>query len=358
MAHEILTMPESANEQAIIRIAASLEGLEQFPLPMANGMTLVMGLVPDPRDGTRMTVSGCHRSPELALAACAGEAAEFIAQCERPQEACLELDRLPKWNDDKNLRVPIQSKDWMIAKDLSDGGHIAVPGCLARYHPSSAHLDISTGCAAGPTRNDATFHGLREIIERDALSRWRDESIAPYALEPSPRLARWIDSARQNPSARQVALLDIGMDGPLPVVIALSHDADGRNLCTGSCAHPDPEACATGALRELFQMEFGLQLARFKEENLGSTGLSEPDKDLLSNADGLFDRPDQFKPSGQKTRDMDADRLSGGASTQHIAAYFSARGQRCAVADLSASAGLCVVKTFIEGLDTPIRRYS
>ena len=56
----------------------------------------------------------------------------------------------------------------------------------------------------------------------------------------------------------------------MPVVCALSRDADGRGLALGLKAALDPAAAAMGALMELLQMELALEMARHREARGGA----------------------------------------------------------------------------------------
>ena len=121
----------------------------------------------------------------------------------------------------------------------------------------------STGCAAGPDRETALAVALRECVERDAVALWwhggRPGAALPLEVidAQQPRLYWWLHQR-----LRRTLLLDLTSDIGLPVVAAVSADADGRVVATGTAARPQIADAALAAVTEMVQTEVGMELAR------------------------------------------------------------------------------------------------
>ena len=113
----------------------------------------------------------------------------------------------------------------------------------------------------------ARLAGLLELIERDAAAAWWREGVRP----------RQADAAGIATAADELGRLRAGAAAPrptgflvleaalgVPVVCAMSSDADGRGLAFGLKAAPGVAAAASGALAELMQMELALEMARHR----------------------------------------------------------------------------------------------
>ena len=125
-----------------------------------------------------------------------------------------------------------------------------------------------------------------ELIERWVAGRWWSGALPPF--EPEPVTARAFVEAqarwpRLAPRRTELVLLAHG-DMP-PVAVAWSAETVERGLCFGlACRMSGPEA-ARAALRELYQMEFGLDVARHRAAH--GTALTGTDRVVLERADGL-----------------------------------------------------------------------
>jgi ribosomal protein S12 methylthiotransferase accessory factor len=119
-------------------------------------------------------------------------------------------------------------------------------------------FEVSNGCALGNCLEEAIFHGLLEVIERDAFL------LAWYAQLKVPRLAlssltdpqvRLLVEHLQYHSGYTIHALNITLDHALPCVCLLGVDEPGRagmpkvHIVTG--VHPHPEQAVFRALREL-----------------------------------------------------------------------------------------------------------
>lgn len=157
----------------------------------------------------------------------------------------------------------------VTAVDLLSRAAVAVPAqavyldCAAVLAETLQEEANSTGCAAGPDRETALATALRECVERDAVALWwhggRPGAALPLEVidAQQPRLYWWLHQRR-----RRTLLLDLTSDIGLPVVVAVSADADGRVVATGTAARPLIADAALAAVTEMVQTEVGIDLAR------------------------------------------------------------------------------------------------
>ncbi|MEJ2885784.1 TOMM precursor leader peptide-binding protein [Actinomycetospora aeridis] len=150
-----------------------------------------------------------------------------------------------------------EETDWSPLWSLRDGAARWLPTAML-YHgapgPSWAFAD-SSGCAAGPTRDEAIRGGLLELVERDAVALWW------YHRTPMPAVDLTADAdgrrARDAHGAlgREVWALDLTTDLGVPVVAAVSaarrHGVPTDRVMLGLGADPDPSTALHRALGEL-----------------------------------------------------------------------------------------------------------
>jgi len=161
---------------------------------------------------------------------------------------------LPK-NVDPNSTIP-----WVWGYDIIRDEPVLVPA-HAVFHP----LDMShgqfmrthtNGIASGNMLEEAVFHALAELIERDA---W---SLAEATRNGGPvvgnitdeRCLQVIESFRE--AGVEVIVRDITSDIRLPTIVAICDDVklkDPTLLCTGAGTHTCPEIAVLRALTEVAQ---------------------------------------------------------------------------------------------------------
>lgn len=141
--------------------------------------------------------------------------------------------------------------------------------------------------AAWPDPAGALIGAAFEAAERISCGLWWAGRNPPRLPEPaaSEAMARAAIAWRRAP-ARPLGLLDVTLPGSLPAAVAWSCQrgtTDG--LCFGTAAAPTIVEAACSALRELVQMEFGLETARA----LSATGvaLEERERETLRRAETL-----------------------------------------------------------------------
>lgn len=216
-------------------------------LPVAEGVTGLKPRLP----------AGRGLRPQQALLSAGAEAVEL--------RASLAMHHLP-------ALAALPRRDglaMLAATDLQSGASVALPAqsvfldCAAVLGEPLVTDACSTGCAAGATPEQARQAALWECIERDAVALWWHGGAAPGPLpleliDPAqPRLFWWLEQR-----ARSTRLLDLTSDIGLPVVAAVSADADGRSVAVGTAARPDRAAAALAAVTEMIQTEAGMAQAR------------------------------------------------------------------------------------------------
>jgi ribosomal protein S12 methylthiotransferase accessory factor len=159
---------------------------------------------------------------------------------------------------------PGQMCHWVWGYSFQHQAPMLVPEHCAYYGvPISAEnpafvFDVSNGCALGNCLEEAIFHGMMEVIERDAFL------ITWYAQLGLPRLdlasitdpmIRLLVEHLQYHSGYTIHAWNMTLDHAMPCLCLLAIDEHNRegvpkaHLATGS--HPHPEQALLRALREL-----------------------------------------------------------------------------------------------------------
>jgi thioglycine synthase len=149
---------------------------------------------------------------------------------------------------------------WVWGFDLNARKEILVPAS-AVYHPFSLDeknpLKTHTnGLASGNTMEEAIFHGMTEVIERDAwsIAKFNNEMNAALVVGDGPEHRFIIDLIRKFEDATiEVTARDLTTDIGVSVIGAFSQDAVHPNLMPfdGFGAHLDPRVAMARALLEL-----------------------------------------------------------------------------------------------------------
>ncbi|HXM58272.1 MAG TPA: TOMM precursor leader peptide-binding protein [Candidatus Dormibacteraeota bacterium] len=161
---------------------------------------------------------------------------------------------------------PEAVRRWAWAYSVGGDRQVAVPADLVFHQLSRASADggpgvrplaytTSNGSAIGSSVAEAAFHGLLEVLERDAfLVAWyRGRPLTRLRLETAedPRIGRLCGTLRAE--GYEIIALDVSLpELRIPSVWATVVNTAGSGLKTlsGACAHPDPEQAVLGALRE------------------------------------------------------------------------------------------------------------
>jgi len=161
---------------------------------------------------------------------------------------------IPKGVD---LTFPIP---WFPAYDIMQNQEVLIPA-HAIFHPVQRSMGqlfrtSTNGIASGNTLEEAVFHGLCEIIERDA---W---SLAEAANKGGPVISAIENQtilsllSRFRDAGVEITLRDISSNIGLPTVAAVADDVTLRDptlLCIGMGTHAVPEIAVLRALTEAAQ---------------------------------------------------------------------------------------------------------
>ncbi|OCT12047.1 bacteriocin biosynthesis protein SagD [Paenibacillus pectinilyticus] len=149
--------------------------------------------------------------------------------------------------------------DWVWGYSLMQERPILVPESLAYYSSgfgSSFVQEGSNGCALGGSLEEAIFHGILEVAERDSfLMTW-------YAQLPLPRLDPYSANDQElllmlerlrAIAGYEVHLFNMTMENGIPGIWALakSLSPEKMNLICAAGAHLDPIRAAKSAIHEL-----------------------------------------------------------------------------------------------------------
>lgn len=162
-----------------------------------------------------------------------------------------------------NFEIAEVELEWMSAINISDDSEYLLPA-NAVYHPyfsSTGNVIFKSntnGLASGNVLEEAVYHGITEVIERDA---W---SIFEAKRKPKPEI-RCEDSENPiiqgllnkfNQSGVDVRLIDITADVQVTTMAAVADDQvlkDPALLTLGVGTHLNPEIAAIRALTEVAQ---------------------------------------------------------------------------------------------------------
>ncbi len=115
----------------------------------------------------------------------------------------------------------------------------------------------SNGCAAGNTLEEAILQGFLELVERDAFSIWWYNRLRCPAVDLESLNDDYLARAPQyyRTLSRDLWVLDISADFPIPAFVALSRrtDTQPEDILYGAGAHTDPRIAALRAVCEMNQ---------------------------------------------------------------------------------------------------------
>jgi thiazole/oxazole-forming peptide maturase SagD family component len=312
LAHDFTLMPLDAPASPLFLAIA---------VPLEQGVT---GLKPRLPAGRGMT-------PQQAMIAAGAEALELRASL--AQHHAAELAALPRQD---GLAM-------VAAVDLLTRGAVQVPAqevyldCASVMGVTQVQEANSTGCAVGPDRETALASAVWECVERDAVALWwhGNRPVGRLALDlidaHQPRLFWWLHQR-----ARVTMLLDLTTDIGLPVVAAVSADADGGRVALGSAARPVLANAALAAVTEMVQTEVSIDLAR---------EAGDPEA-LVWDAQGSTRAQPQFQPQGDS-----ATVEPGFARLEPLVARLADLGHRVLAVDLTLPGDpLPSVRALIPGL--------
>jgi len=321
-------------------------------------------------DGSRTDHTGKGASPVQARVSLTMESVERFSSEFRPScESRLirgSYDKLSKRHEivpPEDLILPRGSEYapsreicWIGGIDLLSRKKALVPAA-AVYHPfhgdaSPLFATHTNGIASGNTLEEAVFHALTEVIERDA---W---SIAKYNEDPGEAL--YLTDAAENrflagiverfiDADIEVIAKDITSDLGVPVIAAFSRDLLHRHLdpVDGFGSHLDPKVALARAVLEIATTR-GLYFQKF-----GFTGANPIESNYLS--DTMMDGDWRFYADAVKSLDAVESRYSNDILTdiKTILGKLRESGfSRAVVVDLTAEeTGIPTVRVIVPGAE-------
>jgi ribosomal protein S12 methylthiotransferase accessory factor len=174
------------------------------------------------------------------------------ADCLNPEELILPKDTY----HDEEL-------EWTKAVSIKTGDEIYVPS-NAVYHPYNSknihhiHLSNTNALASGNELEEAIFHGMMEVVERDAWSFFEvyKEEKAEINCQDTDNeyIRKLLDKFERNNVS--IKLLDLTIENEIPTIAAVSEDLtlkDPALLTLGIGTHLDPDIAAIRAITEVAQ---------------------------------------------------------------------------------------------------------
>ena len=297
--------PDARHRARLLKAASEFLRVFELAAPDAPGL-VCFGAQFDPGIADPMHagspavgVSGVGLSPQEAFQSCIGEGVEYLSQLQTAEDVLA-----PSGCRDRAAALGPRAKEfiaafsaykvapeaelsWCRARRLNDGGEVLLPADLCLRRPPAQQqvrppFPLSTGSAAGMSRDAAALHGMLELIERDAASLWwrggaRGRSIPP-SDEAQVTAQALLSQLRQNNPARRSWLLDVTTDIGVPSVVAVSCKADGFGVAFGLAARPTLAAAARSAIREMCQIELAHEIVEAKCRERGEAALNERDR--------------------------------------------------------------------------------
>ena len=170
--------------------------------------------------------------------------------------------------DPESLILPINSYhdeeiEWIKAKSIVNDEELYVPS-NAVFHPYNKkgvkHIFLSNtnGLASGNKLEEAIFHGMMEVIERDSWSLFeafkKDKAQINCDNASNHYINELIDKFEKNNVT--IKLIDLTSENEIPTIGAVSEDLtfkDPALLTLGIGTHLDPNIAAIRAITEVAQ---------------------------------------------------------------------------------------------------------
>lgn len=235
------------------------------------GIPVFSSIRPTADDGAISVYNGKGATPEEAMASAMMEGIERYSAEVHDRE--LVKGRFSELSSDRNALNPDelilphstnhdQSIQWTWGYDLMNDEEILVPAS-AVFHPLPLFRDCAllfrtntNGLASGNEIEEAIFHGLSEVIERDAWSLVEtSRNTGPVITSPDNGMIGDLMN-RFSDAEVSVQIRDMTSDIGIPTFAAVSDDAllkDPALLTIGMGAHTDAYVAMLRAITEVAQ---------------------------------------------------------------------------------------------------------
>jgi len=262
---ETLSRIESKMAAADITRVADITDLDRIGIPVFSSIR------PTADDGAISVYNGKGATPEEAMASAMMEGIERYSAEVHDRE--LVKGRFSELSSDRNALNPDelilphpsdhdQSIQWTRGYDLVNGEEILVPAS-AVFHPLPLFRDHAplfrtntNGLASGNEIEEAIFHGLSEVIERDAWSLVEtSRKTAPAITSPDNGMIGDLMN-RFSDAEVSVQIRDMTSDIGVPTFAAVSDDTllkDPALLTIGMGTHTDAYVAMLRAITEVAQ---------------------------------------------------------------------------------------------------------
>ena len=224
-----------------IAMPAALDWVTRLPSAAAPGFVYLAGAAAGLRSAAAAPISPRPRR------AWAGETAEVLAQTADPVPSAFPAIRPSTRPGHSILRRSASPQPTPSAA----GGSACRPRqsfFAARRSPSAGPMLPPRASGSPPDRipTAARLAGLLELIERDAAAGWWCEGVRPRQADAADIAAAAAELAGFRAgaaAARPTGFLVLEAAARVPVVCAMSSDADGRGLAFGLKAAPEVAGC-------------------------------------------------------------------------------------------------------------------
>ncbi len=217
---------------------------------------------------------------------------------------------------------------------------VEVQGWLGAQENAAGSVQ-GTACAHNP--NEALKRASLEAIERLAAEYWWMGGRPANALTSNEEaivescIARW---CRKTP--RETRILGLPLVMGIRVIAAVSNLNGRGDICIGVAARTTGARAVRAAIREMFQMEFGLEVIRYRMRN--GIAPSAREEIALDRARSLMwqDFTGVLATVGLATDDGLATWGSGGSTAKDILALLSAQDFNVSHSIRACNDGVCV----------------
>jgi len=362
--HALDYLPRAgADDQHRARLLAAAGRMQRlFRLPMRHAPGLVfMGGEASPASLHPMyagapagSLAGSGLTLREAFESCVGEGIEYLSQFALPGDIVAGPDTRIDAFPDAKPAWPAVVGGWVRGTPLAGTTSVLLPAarCLRQWPaPAETPFALSTGCAAGATREAAALHGLLELIERDAASQWWRGGRRGRPVLPDPETDALVDTLRGSMQERSHWLLDISTDLGVPCVAAMSFGTDGRGFACGMAAGMTVRAAARSALKEMCHVELAYDVIAAKRAERGEAGLNVADRRHLRRAGEIGADCPLLHPQGEAAPAVLPEACSAAEALAVLAERLRAIALDAYLVDLSRSLlGVAAVRVVAPGL--------
>ena len=282
-----------------------------------------------------------------------------------PFDALPEHERAPTFSDfarDRDAPPNVDDEHrWTRATELVSGGSIYLPFDVVSLDTtvsvSSAFDRASSGVAAGASRDEAIVVALQELIERDAVGEWRARGVIACTADtlrldtvPFDWFREWRDRVARAGMFMRVYFVP-SIAGTPVFVCELNDLGKGGapyRATHGSGCHPLPEIALFKALAEAIQAR-ATYIAGAREDLLPSDYADH----VAGSIRVAFGLPLSPGMRGVAWGHIEAGPIGVAAA---VGALARAGYDRIALVDLGNPEGFSIVRAFVCGLGSTIRR--